>query len=300
MLTPPRLPRFIADMYHLKNIEGVPTDEEVKLIHSAIRALNDVVHVPGLYDADVAAELSAYLFSVQMERYRDKYPCTIFTANTTYTPPQLPTHMRVVLSPVTNAPSNEEIKLVQTALRMSENLANVASMFDADLSMNLSQHLFDIHFGRYLRRATNREYNTQTPEPTVSTTGCPDQRRAYDPESDPGADVQNQGHHDIPATPQIPPTDPSPEILSLQAEIASLQTKISALEASAVLENDMKAGMDNATTLLKQLCGGIEDVKRTLVGTQNCMARGVNASPREGNYMEYSYSLLNAKGETPE
>ncbi|QRV97146.1 hypothetical protein RhiJN_25165 [Ceratobasidium sp. AG-Ba] len=246
MLTPPKLPRFLADLVDLRVIEGVPADSEVKLVHAAIRSLNEVVHVPGLYDPDLAVGLSEYLFSVQMgtwkpikpnprnmkERYREKYPCIIFPSSTTYTPPELPTHIRVNLGPVINTPSNDQIKSVQTALRISENLANVPSMFDADLSMNLSQHLFDIQFGRYLWKTANREYDRQVVSPIVSANGNREpQDTAHVGETVLG-DLQNPGHHDGMVPPKVPPVDPPLEISSLRTEITSLQSELSALRAS--------------------------------------------------------------------
>ncbi|KAG9098242.1 hypothetical protein FRC07_010673, partial [Ceratobasidium sp. 392] len=124
LLTPPALPTFLAEMVKLKSIEGVPSDEEVKSVHAAIRGLNNVASMPALYDADLAMRLSQHLFSVQMARYRDKYPCIIFPSNTTYTPPPLPAHIPITLGPVLDTPSNEQIKSIQAALRHSENLAN--------------------------------------------------------------------------------------------------------------------------------------------------------------------------------
>ncbi|QRV82957.1 hypothetical protein RhiJN_10973 [Ceratobasidium sp. AG-Ba] len=246
MLTPPKLPRFLADLVNLRVIEGVPTDSEVKLVHAAIRSLNEVVHVPGLYDPDLTVGLSEYLFGVQMgiwkliksnprntkERYREKYPCIIFPSSTTYTPPQLPPHIRVSLEPVKNTPSDDQIKSVQTALRISENLANVPSMFDADLSMNLSQHLFDIQFGRYLWKTANREHDRQVTSSIVSA------NRDREPQDIAHAgeivmdDLQNPGHHDRMVSPQVPLVDSLLKTSSLETKIISLQSDLSALRAS--------------------------------------------------------------------
>lgn len=40
--TPPELPPYIANSYDLKPVEGVPSDDEVKLIHAVIRAVENV------------------------------------------------------------------------------------------------------------------------------------------------------------------------------------------------------------------------------------------------------------------
>lgn len=42
--TPPELPGYIANSYDLKPVEGVPSDDEVKLIHAVIRAVENVSH----------------------------------------------------------------------------------------------------------------------------------------------------------------------------------------------------------------------------------------------------------------
>ncbi|KAG8702541.1 hypothetical protein FRC08_003415 [Ceratobasidium sp. 394] len=154
-LAPPGLPPFLASTYDLKPVEGPPSDEEVKMVHAVIRALNDVMNVPALYDADLAMRLSMHLFGIQMARYRNKYPYFIFSSNATHTPPSLPAHIPVKLEPVTGPPSDSELMSVQTALRISEGTVNVPSMFDADLSMQLSQHLFNIQFERYLREVAD-------------------------------------------------------------------------------------------------------------------------------------------------
>jgi hypothetical protein len=79
----------------------------------------------------------------------------------------LPTHIPVTIEPIAGPPSDKQVQRVQTALRLSEDLVNsmlthsyfsdwkwlmvvkVPSMYDGDLSMKLSQHLFDIQFGRF-------------------------------------------------------------------------------------------------------------------------------------------------------
>ncbi|KAG8697542.1 hypothetical protein FRC08_006458 [Ceratobasidium sp. 394] len=128
ILTPPALPLFLAGTYDLKPVEGVPNDEEVKIVHSVIRALDDVANVPVLYDADLATRLSMHLFGIQMARYRDKHPYIIFPSNAIYTPPPLPVHISVELEPVTGPPSDSQIKSVRTALRLYESVAHIPAM----------------------------------------------------------------------------------------------------------------------------------------------------------------------------
>lgn len=40
MLVPPQLPPFLATIFDLKPITGVPSGEEVKLVHATIRSLS--------------------------------------------------------------------------------------------------------------------------------------------------------------------------------------------------------------------------------------------------------------------
>ncbi|KAH7336010.1 hypothetical protein B0J17DRAFT_61156 [Rhizoctonia solani] len=44
VLTPPRLPEYLSAIHELKPIVGKPEDEDVKVIHTVIRALNAVAH----------------------------------------------------------------------------------------------------------------------------------------------------------------------------------------------------------------------------------------------------------------
>ncbi|QRV97148.1 hypothetical protein RhiJN_25167 [Ceratobasidium sp. AG-Ba] len=235
------------------------------------------------------------------EIYREKYPCIIFPSSTTYTPPQLPAHIPVSLEPVTNSPSNSQIKSVQTALRLSENLANVPSIFDPDLSMQLSQHLFDIQFGRYIWKTANREYDRQSAESSAYTNSTREPQKVKSPNEVVLGDLQNQGPHDIPSPPP-PSINSSPEISGLESEIASLQSELSTLKASMEEDRHSHTRENETNQLLGRLCEGVDEVKRAVVGAQHCMARGINAG--YGHYasgaMQYSHSLINNKGETPE
>lgn len=82
------------------------------------------------------------------------------------TPPSLPVHIPVKLECVVGPPSDDELQSAHASLRISDYYASrtlhvfcliswyqltrmisVASVFDADLSMQLSQHLFDLQLG---------------------------------------------------------------------------------------------------------------------------------------------------------
>lgn len=53
-----------------------------------------------------------------------RFALTIRYQTNTYIPPVLPSHINVSLEPILGAPSDDEVKLVHNALRVSENLAN--------------------------------------------------------------------------------------------------------------------------------------------------------------------------------
>ncbi|CAE6473235.1 unnamed protein product [Rhizoctonia solani] len=74
--------------------------------------------------------------------------------NSTYTPPTLPWHITSTLKQVVGAPSNEDVKAVHNALRSVESLASHPQLFDEDLSMTLSQHMFNLQFARYMHDST--------------------------------------------------------------------------------------------------------------------------------------------------
>lgn len=82
---PPNLPAYLTDQSDLKAVVGVPSDDEVKLIHTAIRTVESVSHgkqtgfidlhritdtrrnlVPALFDSGLSMDLAQHLFDVQM------------------------------------------------------------------------------------------------------------------------------------------------------------------------------------------------------------------------------------------
>ncbi|KEP50555.1 hypothetical protein V565_077980 [Rhizoctonia solani 123E] len=137
-LAPPQLPPFLASVFDLKPILGNPSRGEVKLVHEAVRALNNFLHAPELRDTDLPIELSQHLFDIQMTCHRHKYPISVLPNDVIYDPPTLPTYIPVKLKPVAGPPSNEEIASVHTALRISESFANVPSIFAPDTHVQLS------------------------------------------------------------------------------------------------------------------------------------------------------------------
>ncbi|KAG8720499.1 hypothetical protein FRC09_009453 [Ceratobasidium sp. 395] len=297
-------------MFDLKPIEGIPSDEEVKMVHAVIRALNDVANMPRLYDADLAMQLAQYLFSVQMTRYRDTYPCVIFPSNTIYVPPPLPAHVPVTLGPVSGLPTDEQIKSVQAALRHSESLANVPSMFDANLSMKLSQHLFDIQFERYLRQVVHCSSGTETPS-------RPEYTSAHDSETDDTGEVRGanddapipeRNEHDMLNT--EPTTsgkldepgkeDPCSQTVLLGTS-SVLPDQFNPISPDNVLDPSAEtstSGLGDTDRLLVEIGNGIQDLKRVLIATQQSMARALNYRYINSTRVLY-HTLLNEKGEDP-
>ncbi|KDN47197.1 hypothetical protein RSAG8_03676, partial [Rhizoctonia solani AG-8 WAC10335] len=149
ILTPPDLPSYLGAVHDLRPIVGKPTDEEIKGIHAVIRALNAIVHLYTVYDPNLSVQLSQHLFGAQMAIYQANHSTNLLTRSV-YTPPTLPPHIPSTLGQVVGAPSVEDIKSAQGALRSAENLVTSPQLFDADLNMRLSQHLFDLQFARYM------------------------------------------------------------------------------------------------------------------------------------------------------
>ncbi|CAE6417338.1 unnamed protein product [Rhizoctonia solani] len=166
---PPELPISFKKVYDLKPVVGVPRDDEVIGIHAVIHAANRVSGAPEMHDPDLHMKLVDHLFSVQMARYRSRYSLITFPCDATYTPPALPSPVSVNLEPVSGAPSDEEMKKVQDAIQMYQELRRFPSLFDAHVNMELSQHLFDLQMARYMRLAGESPPNlvplaTATPE----------------------------------------------------------------------------------------------------------------------------------------
>ncbi|CAE6483215.1 unnamed protein product [Rhizoctonia solani] len=145
--SPPELPAYLKNVYDLKPIIGLPSDSEVTGIHAVIRAARKASEIPGMHSPGLLMNLSDHLFGAQMARYRSRYSLITFPSDATYTPPALPTHTSVKLESVSGAPTDEEMLKVQDAVRAYQHFEHVPSMFDQRVSMELSQHLFDLQMG---------------------------------------------------------------------------------------------------------------------------------------------------------
>ncbi|KAH7335844.1 hypothetical protein B0J17DRAFT_55897 [Rhizoctonia solani] len=156
---PPELPTYLKTVYELKPIVGVPSHDEVVGIHAVIQAATKVSSVPGMHDPDLFRKLADHLFSVQMLVYRNKYTSLMFPTDVTYTPPALPAHVPANLEPISCTPSDEEVTKVQDAIRTYQKYSEIPSMFEPQVSAELSQHLFDIQMARYMCRAAQQQPN---------------------------------------------------------------------------------------------------------------------------------------------
>ncbi|QRW24053.1 hypothetical protein RhiXN_10377 [Rhizoctonia solani] len=184
--SPPELPQYLKDVYDLKAIVGIPTDDELVGIHSVIQmaskatenaiALSSWTRRPATTRSSLRALIlrangPSTRVSVIVARYRRAYLDVVLPEHTTYTPPTLPAHINVHLEPITGIPSGEEVVKVQEAIRLYQQFSNVPSMFNPYVNVELSQHLFDIQMARYTQHA--RQKNTMQCESPSSNTAKP-------------------------------------------------------------------------------------------------------------------------------
>ncbi|ELU36408.1 hypothetical protein AG1IA_09562 [Rhizoctonia solani AG-1 IA] len=64
--SPPELPQYLKDVYDLKAIVGIPTDDELVGIHSVIQMASKATEIRGLGDPLLLVRLSEHLFCAQM------------------------------------------------------------------------------------------------------------------------------------------------------------------------------------------------------------------------------------------
>ncbi|CAE6507798.1 unnamed protein product [Rhizoctonia solani] len=162
---PPELPTYLKEVCDLKPIVGVPTDDQLVGIHAVIQTANRALGIPGMHDPGLVMRLANHMFDVQMAKYRSKYSLITFPSDATYTPPTLPSHISANLRVVTGAPSDDEIMRVQNAVRSYQHFSGlVPSMFDPQINMELSQHLFDLQMARHMQVAGNTQPTIISPE----------------------------------------------------------------------------------------------------------------------------------------
>ncbi|CAE6473257.1 unnamed protein product [Rhizoctonia solani] len=272
ILTPPDLPSYLAGVHDLRPIVGKPTDEEIKGIHAVIRALNAIVHLYTVYDPNLSVQLSQHLFGAQMGTYyipllsawllsdvlwvdsclssqsfdkfatKSKFPilitrqdCADIALKSVYTPPTLPSHIPSTLDQVVGTPSVEDIKSAQGALRSAENLVTSPQLFDADLNMRLSQHLFDLQFARYMHDLGQGESISggETVPPSVPQP-VPEPQDVSDA-NPPAPSLEREKQVNTP----IPPPEQVPETPSELAQLGEVMKEMrdATKESTGVLDN---------------------------------------------------------------
>ncbi|CAE6437783.1 unnamed protein product [Rhizoctonia solani] len=113
-------------------------------------------------------QLSQHLFSAQTAVFQADYSTSLITGErSVFAPPVLPPHIPGTLNRVVGIPSDDDIKAVQNAVQSVENLVNSPQLFDADLSMKLSQHMFNLQIARYVHDSS------QAPQPTQEAEKAP-------------------------------------------------------------------------------------------------------------------------------
>ncbi|CAE7200257.1 unnamed protein product [Rhizoctonia solani] len=288
-LVPPQLPPFLANVFNLKPILSNPSGDEVKLVHEAIRALNNLSQTPELRDKELSVELSQHLFDIQMVCHRQKYPASVLPNEVIYTPPKLPSYIPIDLSPVTGPPSNKEIGSIHAALRISDSFANVPSIFDPELHAELSQHLFDIQLARHVQRSMVKQFKSTPASKTSAPREGPsasDVGHHLRQDESPKSNFSGTTGHDESQHPVIEQPNP-PEV----ATSRQIPGEIGDLSRTNELIVELRETMKNMT--------------RVLIGSQNSLARGFNSSARRTSHSAFAYdlgahSLINDYGEIPE
>ncbi|CUA69482.1 Cytadherence high molecular weight protein 1 [Rhizoctonia solani] len=294
-LVPPELPPLLASLFNLKPIHGNPSGQEVRLVHEAVRALNNFPQTSELRNTDLSIELSQHLFDIQMVCHRQKYPIisSALLNDVIYDPPTLPAYIPIELKPVTGPPSNEEIGSVHTALRISESFVNVPSIFDPDTHVQLSQHLFDIQLARHIERSITRR-SARAPSVPINQSVPHEDSTETSATNAPGthtSSVATSGQAvESTETQHPPPERPNPP-----DEITS--------HPNPSETNELCGTAD----LMIQIRDKLDKMTRVLVGTQNSLARGFNSSIVNSNWQYKSishspgvHSLINNDGEVPE
>ncbi|CUA75390.1 hypothetical protein RSOLAG22IIIB_11716 [Rhizoctonia solani] len=255
MYTPPILPTRLAARYDLKPIVGYPSSQDIKAIHAVIRAVNIESQVPFLCDPDLSMQLSQHLFNIQLAVYQNQYS-TIVPSNNTYTPPSLPTHISAKLHRITGAPSNEELKAVQHSVRVAESLL-ASPLFDPDLSMELSQHLFNLQLARHIQESALGRFASKAKE------------SRYIPEETKVHSSMSNSATDAPVTPEIDRADShetNPPRVSRPSMIES--TKVEAQYAIASEITNQEDAMNNIKETLDESKKIFENMNRVLIAIQ--------------------------------
>ncbi|EUC53525.1 hypothetical protein RSOL_009020 [Rhizoctonia solani AG-3 Rhs1AP] len=289
MYTPPALPAHLATIYDLKPITGQPTNEQVITIHAAMRAVNAEAQVPHLCNPELSLQLSQHLFSVQMAVYRNAYPLSILPRDNTYAPPSLPTHIPITLETVTGSPSNEQLKTAQDAMRIVES-RGYGPLFDPDLNMHLSQHLFNLQLARYIQDSTLGQFTSRPNESRHIPLNNPGSDEGSGAGSMAGSNAGSGGSSDAGSMAgsleMLPPDtiDTRPEAHITQPELARSAVPVpnitrplgpepvSARNHTSPEITQLAQAMDTIKELMSESKGVLENINRVLIATQRNQA----------------------------
>ncbi|CAE6362900.1 unnamed protein product [Rhizoctonia solani] len=281
--SPPDLPPYLKNIHDLKPIIGPPTDDELLAIHAVIRAAQNASNIPGMYDSVLSMKLAEHVFAAQMARYRSKYSLGIFREKIVFTPPVLPEHVPVKLQSITEAPTDEDLTKVHSALRAYEQFSNVPSMFDPQVSMELSQHMFELQMARYMQHISQTPLSLQPTDPprpasSVSSlrqqTPAPDQ--ATEEETSGGSPTINVGTGAKTPTP-----------LSREPE-----TNLFAPDPI------VRSALQDSNHLVERLGETMDNISKVLANIQHSLVRGLK-SGRQHCEDYQTDALTNKKGELP-
>ncbi|KAH7335733.1 hypothetical protein B0J17DRAFT_667546 [Rhizoctonia solani] len=235
-------------------------------------------------------------------RNRKNYLATVFPQDTTFTPPTLPVHVAIQLEPVTGTPSDEEIIKVQQAIRSYHQFANVPSIFDSHVNMELSQHLFNIQMARYTQHAAqSRATSASHQTPILSSSG------AVERIVDLGTGLSHSGNNAGIGAKQANQLIERSNQIAERTNVLTEQTSHPAEQANKPAErfNDlferMNQHFEQSNRLAKESMQPVEklgevlgNINRVLVRIQHAIIRSY-----KGNKVSALNCLVNEKGETP-
>ncbi|CAE6446481.1 unnamed protein product [Rhizoctonia solani] len=305
MYTPPALPAHLATIYDLKPITGQPTNEQVITIHAAMRAVNAEAQVEFLICATLSyrsnyhniysafrwvdvlaiATVDRRLIRGLIAVYRNAYPLSILPRDNTYAPPSLPTHIPITLETVTGSPSNEQLKTAQDAMRIVES-RGYGPLFDADLNMHLSQHLFNLQLARYIQDSTLGRFTSRPNESRHIPLNIPGSNASSGAGSMAGLNAGSSAGSMAGSLEVLPPDtiDTRPEAHITQPELARSAVPVpnitrplgpepvSARNHTSPEITQLAQAMDTIKELMSESKGVLENINRVLIATQRNQA----------------------------
>lgn len=301
--TPPPLPGYLKNVHDLNPIVGTPSDEEIKEIHAVMRAAAHMSQIPAMFNPELSMNLAQHLFDVQMAVYRSRYSHCISPGDNVYTPPVLPSPITIALKPIVGVPSDEETQLVHAAMSSWEHLKHVPAMFDADLEMNLSQHLFDVQMARYLQRSIQGQFvRKDRGSQPYDGSACASQPQEVMMTNEPPILAESAGIVERTAV-QAAPSEPGRSHSS--ATISDLRSREEYKIGSKPLQGnsieDLKVGQAESNRQLEKLGEIMINATRVLVAMQNTLIRASLAhfrAERSDKTLD-GHELMNDEGRLP-